>query len=141
MKAPDPFDGFERDVNYWELPDETVELKVDGSGLPAEDRQLRFLVYAGLFDILVEALWEASEDDQERDRRLSRLLGKLQSVEPTLRFDLYEKGDLAQRTELMSRMRGKEVAVTESFLVPRLKEGLNRYEERIRALRAALGEE
>lgn len=93
-----------------------------------------------LFDLLVEALWGASEDDPERERQLSRVLGRFQSVEPTLRFDLYEKGDLAQRTELMSRMRGKDVAVTESFLLPRLEEGLTLYEERIEALRAALGQ-
>ncbi len=140
MRGEDPFAGFERDVNYWELPDDTVELTVDGSELPTEDRQLRFLVYAGLFDLLIGALWNAYEDDHERERQLSRVLGKFQSAEPTLRFDLYEKGDLAKRTELMSRMRGKDVAVTESFLLPRLEQGLELYEERVEALRAALGD-
>jgi hypothetical protein len=141
VRGEDPFAWFERDVNYWELPDETVELALDDLDLPQEDRQLRFLVNAGLFDMLMEVLWQVCESDEERGREAARILGKLQSVEPTLRFDLFEKGDVAQRTELMSRMRGKEVAVTESFLLPRLEHGLHAYEERIEALRAALRQE
>jgi len=140
VRAKDPFAGFEHDLNYWELPDETVELTIGDHDLPQEDRQLRFLVYAGLFAKLMDALWEACEIDGERVREAARILGKFQSVEPTLRFDLFEKADKAQRTELMSRMRGKDVAISESFLLPRLERGLHVYEERIDALRAALRE-
>jgi hypothetical protein len=141
LRGQDPFAGFERDVNYWELPDETADLAVGDQDLPKEERQLRFLVYAGTFDMLMDALWAACESDEERGREAARILGKLQSVEPTLRFSLYEGADLARRTELMSRMRGKEVAVTEHFLLPRLQEGLELYEDRIESLRAALREE
>jgi hypothetical protein len=141
LRGQDPFAGFERDVNYWELPDETAELIVADQDLPKEDRQLRFLVNTGIFDMLMDALWATCENDEARDREAARILGKFQSVEPTLRFSLFEGSDLAQRTELMSRMRGKEVAVTEHFLLPRLHEGLELYEERIEALREALRDE
>jgi hypothetical protein len=141
LRGQDPFAGFERDVNYWELPDETADLTIGDQDLPKEDGQLRFLVNAGTFDMLMDALWATCESDEERGREAARILGKLQSVEPTLRFSLYEGADLARRTELMSRMRGKEVAVTEHFLLPRLQEGLELYEDRIEALRAALREE
>jgi hypothetical protein len=140
MNTTHPFQGFERDLNYWELPDETVELALEGRDLPESERQRRFIAYAGLFDLLIEALWAAYETDEERDREATRVLAKLQSVEPTLRFSLYEEGDLTRRAELSSRMRGKEVAVTEHFLLPRLEHGLGLYEERIEALRAALRE-
>jgi hypothetical protein len=141
VKNEDPFEGFERDLNYWEIPDETVELTLPDEDLPDDERQLRFLVHTGLFDLLMEALWAACEGDDEREEAAARILSKLQSVEPTLRFDLFEKGDQTQRTELMSRMRGKEVAVTESFVLPYLERGLLLYEDRIEALRAALREE
>jgi hypothetical protein len=140
VRADDPFQGFERDLNYWELSDETVELALDARDLPRDERQRRFAAYVGLFDMLIEALWAAAETDEERDREATRVLGRLQSVEPTLRFSLYEKSDLTRRAELASRMRGKEVAVTQHFLLPRLEEGLGLYEDRIEALRAALRE-
>jgi hypothetical protein len=140
VKGEDPFGRFERDVNYWDLPDETVELSLDEQDLPREDRQLRFMAYAVLFDMLMEALLDVCESDEERAQEAARILAKFQSVEPTLRFDLFEKEDQTQRTELMSRMRGKEVAATEHFLLPRLQDGLDLYEDRIEALRAALRE-
>jgi len=140
VRADDPFQGFERDLNYWELPDETMELALGASDLPRDERQRRFVAYVGLFDLLIEALWAACDNDEERDHEATRVLWKFQSVEPTLRFSLYGQSDLTRRAELASRMRGKEVAVTEHFMLPRLEEGLGLYEDRIEALRAALRE-
>jgi hypothetical protein len=140
MKAPDPFAGFERDVNYWELPDEKVELAFENPDLPEEDRQLRFLVYAGLFDLLVEATAASGETEEERDRQLSRILGKLQSVEPTLRFSLFEKSNKAEGLELITRMRGKDIVLTQEWLLPRLDRDIAIYQERIKALTAAIQE-
>lgn len=137
MRANDPFHGFERDLNYWEVPEETIEVMVeDPDG--EDDRQLRFLLYAGLFDLLVEALWEACEDDEERDRSLSALLGRLQSVDPTLRFWLFHDRQRAEDLELVTRMRGKDIVLTEEWMLPRLERDIGIYEERIEALRAAL---
>lgn len=137
MNGEDPFAGFERDLNYWEVSNEKVELTIPDDVVD-DDRELRFLVYTGLFDLLMETLWAHCEDESERDHEGARILSKVQSVEPTLRFSLYQDTDVAQRTELMARMRGKDVAVSEHFLVPRLERGLLMYEERIEALRAAL---
>jgi len=138
VRAEDPLAGFERDLNYWEVPDESVEIAVEDGSLPDDDRQLRFVLYAGLFDLLVEALWDACQDDQERDRRLARVLGKFQSVEPTLRFWLFHNSRKAEGLELVTRMRGKDIALHQEWLVPRLKRDIGVYRDRIGALTAAL---
>lgn len=140
MRGEDPFAGLERDLSYWDLPEETVEIALEGHSLPEEEQQLRFLAYAGLFDLLVEALAESCETDQERDRELAGILGKFRSVQPTLRFWLFEKSQEAEGLELVSRMRGKDIAVTEEWMVPRLAHDMAIYGERIAALRAALSE-
>jgi hypothetical protein len=127
-------------VNYWEVPDEAVEVAVEDPP-SAEDRQLRFLLYAGLFDLLVEALWESCEDDRERDRRLSLVLSKFQSVEPTLRFWLFHNSQKAEGLELVTRMRGKDIALHQEWLVPRLERDIGIYRDRIDALKVALGGE
>jgi hypothetical protein len=141
VRGEDPFAGFAHDLDYWQLEDETETLTLIDEGLPAEDRQVRFLAYAGLFDLLVETLWDRCDDDPERDRQLSRILGKLQSVEPTLRFSLFEKTNQAEGLELVTRMRGKDIAVTEEWLLPRLERDMAIYRERIEALRAKLGDQ
>jgi hypothetical protein len=140
LNGLDPFAGLEHDVNYWELPDETATLTFDHGGLPAQDRQLRFLTYTGLFDLLVEAVWESCETDGERERRLSRILGRFKSLEPTLRFALFEKSNEVEGLELVSRMRGKDIAVTEGWLLPRLERDVEIYRERIEAMKMALRE-
>jgi hypothetical protein len=140
MRAPDPFAGFEGDVNYWELPDETAELTVENHALPEDDRQLRFLVYAGLFDLLVEALAASAETNEELEGRLFRILGKFQSVEPTLRFSLFDRGKQAEGLELITRMRGKDIVLTQEWLLPRLERDIGVYQSRIVALQAALEE-
>jgi hypothetical protein len=140
MTVEDPFDGFERDLNYWELPDEVVPLAVDDADGRGEDRRLRFVLYAGLFDLLVDALWESCHDDEERERRLSRVLSKLQSVEPTLRFWLCQNRQRAEGLELVTRMRGKDISMTEEWMLPRLERDIAIYRDRIGALKAVLEE-
>jgi hypothetical protein len=138
MRSQNPLAGLERDLNYWEVPDDTVELKVENDDLLEADRQLRFHVYAGLFDMLVEAADAACENEEERNGQLSRLLGKLQSVEPTLRFSLFDGGKQAEGLELITRMRGKDIVLTQEWLLPRLDRDIGIYRERIEALAAAL---
>jgi hypothetical protein len=140
VRGENPFAGVEHDLDYWQLQDETETLALIDEGLPAEDRQARFVAYAGLFDLLVEALWDRCDGDTERGRQLSRILSKFQSVEPTLRFSLFEKGKQVEGLELVSRMRGKDIAVTEEWLLPHLERDMGIYRARIVALQAALRE-
>ncbi len=138
MRAADPFEGFELDLSYRQRRDQPVEVSLDGEGLPDDERQLRLLAYAGMFDLLVEALMEACETDEERDGRLSWILGKLQSAEPIVRFNLFENSQLAKDLELISRMRGKDIVMTREWLLPKLDRDMGVYRRRIEALDAAL---
>jgi hypothetical protein len=118
LVGEDPFAGFESDLNYWEVANETAMLAFDDEGLSPDDRQLRFIAYAGLFDLLLEALWDRCDTDEGRDRRLSGILARFESIEPTLRFSLFEKSNQAEGLELVSRMRGKDIALTQEWLLP-----------------------
>jgi len=138
VRGEDPFEGFERDLNYWDVPDDTVDVALEDGNAPDDDRQLRFVLYAGLFDLLVEALWDAGEADEERQARLARVLGRFQSVEPTLRFWLFHNNQEAEGLELVIRMRGKDIALHQEWLVPRLQRDIGLYRDRIAALTAAL---
>jgi hypothetical protein len=100
--------------------------------------RLRFELNAGLFALLNDALALASDSDAELEQRLSGLLAKVKSVEPTLRFDLFEKRTDVERTEMVARMRGRDIAVTEEWMIPRLREDILAYRARIQALEAAL---
>lgn len=86
----------------------------------------------------MEAVWEACEDDPERERRLAWLLGKLQSVEPTLRFWLFHNSQRTEGLELVTRMRGKDIALHQDWLVPRLERDIGVYRDRVDALKAVL---
>jgi len=87
-----------------------------------------------------EAACGACATDEERVERLSGALRLVESAEPALRFALFEKSGLAERQELVARMRGKEIAATEGWMIPRLREDIAAYRERIEALRRTLEE-
>jgi hypothetical protein len=138
MKGPDPLEGFDLDPETVSADNVTVLLTPDQA--PDDERAARFLVYLGLFDILAEAVHEACDDDEERATRYAALLGQVESVEPVLRFRLFERRRRAESQELISRMRGREIAVTRNWLIPRLEELITACRARIEALRLALEE-
>jgi hypothetical protein len=141
MMQDDPFQGFEADIDYWNLPDETEEIPVPSRiSLPEEEMQRRYILYAGMFDALVERLCSSSRSDVDLVRRLSEIRGRLRSLEPTLRFDLYEKRKQNDDQELVARMRGRGVAVTSEWMIPRLHRDIEIYRERIRSLERAFEE-
>jgi len=100
--------------------------------------RLRFELYAGVFALLTDALAISADSDDELERRLSALLRTVETVEPTLRFDLFEKRSNVERTELVARMRGRDIAVTQGWMIPRLREDILAYRARIQALEAVL---
>ena len=140
LSGRDPYEGFERDLDYWHSSGETVSVPTPAGTEMAEPDRLRFEVYTGLFALLTDALADSMDDDEELERRLSALLGRIQSVEPTLRFDLFEKKSQVERTEMVSRMRGRDIAVTQEWMIPRLREDIVAYKDRIGALRRTLRE-
>ncbi len=108
--------------------------------LDGDERRLRFALYVGLFDLLAERAVEASADEAEAIAVLTRAAADLRSAEPALRFARHERGRLTDRRELVARIRGREVAVTNEWLVPRLRDDIEMYRSRIEALRRAVGE-
>jgi len=134
----DPFEGFARDLDYWHASGDTVSVPTPAGTEMVEPDRLRFELYTGLFALLTDALAESVGSDQDLERRLSALLGRVQSVEPTLRFDLFEKKGQVERTEMVSRMRGRDIAVTQEWMIPRLREDMAAYRARIHALQEVL---
>jgi len=111
-------------------PADTIALLVpDWSG---EDASLS-LLYVGLFDLLAERA--AGESGGEI---LSSLLHAVRSAAPGIRFELWERIREVRDKELVVRMRGREIAMTNGWLLPRLESETQAYEERIAALRRAI---
>lgn len=141
MNGPDPFEGLERDLDFWNVSDKTVELAVPGDpDLPAEDGHLRFVLYAGLFDLLTDQAVLAAESEEEAVEVIDHALSSVNAVEPTLRYELFERGSTAERQELVVRMRGREVAMTREWVIPHVEQDIEAYQARIAALRRAIEE-
>lgn len=139
MNGPDPLEGFERDLDHHRARSAVVEVPVPEAA-PSGDREARYVLCLGLLDLLVDAL-EARCEDPADASRLRRALRHLQSLEPVLRFDLFEASRSAEAQDLVARMRDKEVAMTSRWLVPRLEALVEAGTRRLAALRAALEED
>jgi len=114
-------------------------LSVPGeSGDHEEEGPLRFMVYVGLFDMLTDAVADGHSEPGERRDVLERLYRTVQAAEGPLRFALFDEGGRAEQRELISRMRGKDIAMTREWMIPRLHRDIAAYRARIEALRAAL---
>jgi len=122
-----------------ELGDATVApgtVAVDLPEAPGSDDRARFLVYVGLVDLLAEA--SMPDDGEEAVRILSSSLSAVRSIQPTFRFALFERSSLTESRELIARMRGKDIALTSEWMLPRLRRDIDAYNARIAGLRAAL---
>jgi len=121
------------------VPDERVRMELPPNvPLPEDPSRRRFLLYVGLFDLLAEASLARSETDDGRTRLLESALTAVRSAEPALRFARHERSQLTERREVTARMRGKDIALTSEWMLPRLRQDIDRYQARIAALRAAL---
>jgi len=103
---------------------------------PETDGRVRFLAYVGLVDLLADA--SVPNDPEAAVRALSEWLSAVRSTEPTLRFALFERSSLTESRELVARMRGRDIALTSEWMLPRLRQDIEAYRARIAALRAAL---
>lgn len=122
-----------------ELGDATVApgtVALDLPEAPGSGDRARFLVYVGLVDFLAEALMPG--DREESVRILSASLSAVRSIQPTFRFALFEQSSLTESRELIARMRGKDIALTSEWMLPRLRGDIDAYNARIAGLRAAL---
>jgi hypothetical protein len=99
----------------------------DRADLPASDDELRSIVVAGLVDLVAE---DAGS--------LAAGLATVATMIATGRFALYERATAAEQQERAARMRGFEIGLTRSWLIPRLRTDIESYTARISALERAL---
>jgi hypothetical protein len=138
MSTPDPLDEM-----VWGLDARVADGRVvsvtlpDRDDLPGSDAELHSIVVAGLVDLVAEA-------DQggkgASPARFAHALAAVEAIIPVARFSLYEGTKTAEQHERAARMRGFEIGLTRSWLLPRLHDDIAAYEARIGALRVALGE-
>jgi hypothetical protein len=133
----DPFKGIEADLDFERADPRTVEVPLP-AGAPADEAEARFLLSVGLFDLLAEAA--EGTGPEEAAARLDTLLSRVEAVEPTVRFWLFEQSGRAEEYELLARMRGRDVAMMREWLLPRLRRDIEAYRARVQALRQVLGE-
>jgi hypothetical protein len=120
-------DGLGRD----DLTADVVEL--DGADWSRFGADAATLAYAGLAHLLATRL-----PAEDRERVIARLDGVLLAHEGKLRYRAFELASRAEHLERSARMQGAEVRATRDWLLPRLEADIDRYGERIRALRALL---
>lgn len=142
MTSADPLADAVASVGDATVPDERVTMELPPNvPLPEDPSRRRFLLYVGVFDLLAEASLARPETDGGRVGQLESVLRVVRSAEPALQFALHERSELTKRRELMARMRGKDIALTSEWMLPRLRQDIDQYRARIAALRAALGED
>ena len=134
-----PLAGLEADLDFERASEATVTLHVPAdAGLPRDPRQLRMAVYLGVYDLLAERAVEDAGEVGAGTAALERALRLVEASDGPLRFALFERRSRAEAQELVARMRGKEVAMTEGWMLPRLEQDIAAYRERVAALRRAL---
>jgi hypothetical protein len=106
---------------------------------PGEDGDPRYATLVGLFDAIVEASCRELPTDARRREALADALARVEALVPVLRFELQELRERLRQDELVARARDREIRMTDGWLIPRLHRDIRAYEDRIRALLAALG--
>jgi len=103
------------------------------------DGEIRQIIYAGLYDLLVEACMGERPEDIVAE--LERAVRVVRSAEPSMHFAHSEQASAIAHNERAVRMRDRRNAMTREWLVPRLREDLDAYRRRIEALKVALARE
>lgn len=86
---------------------------------------------AGAVDLVAEAVDPGPEE-------LRAALRELIGAESAFRFELHERAARAEDLERAARMRERDIAMTEGWLVPRLEREIERFERRVAALERAV---
>ncbi|HEX9124462.1 MAG TPA: hypothetical protein VF984_14070 [Actinomycetota bacterium] len=126
------------------VPDVATEVPIDAALAHHDEAELRFFLYAGLFALLAEAVADGETPEMAGDgagvteEQLEGSLRMVRSAEPGVRYARFERRDATERRELMARMRGREIAVTSEWLIPRLDADIHAYRARIAALQDAI---
>ncbi len=102
---------------------------------PARGEEVAYLTLAGAVDLLAERL----PADRSGEEALRAALRTSLGVEGALRFELHEHAERVEALERAARMRRRDIAMTEGWLVPRLEREIERFEARVAALERALG--
>ena len=139
MIASNPLDDAVARMADATVPADIISLAVPDAALPEEPGERRFLLYVGLYDLLAEASLTAATD-AERERLLAHASAGAMSAEPVLRFARHERSTRANNLEMITRMRGREIGMTDRWLVPRLERDITAYGARIDVLRRAIEE-
>jgi len=141
MIASNPLDDAVARMADATVPAEIISLALhDAPALPEEPAERRFLLYVGLYDLLADVSLTAAATDAERERLLAHASAGAMSAEPVLRFARHERSTHAQNLEMITRMRGREIGMTDRWLVPRLERDIAAYRARIDALGRAIEE-
>lgn len=118
-----------------------LDVAPDPAGAPLEGiADPGFALLVGLFDVLIEEALAALPDEDARQRALAGALGEVEGLAAVMRFELHGLRERLRQDELAARVREREIAMTEGWLLPRLRDDVAAYEARLGALRAALRE-
>jgi hypothetical protein len=139
--AANPLEEAIASIDDTTVSDDLVVLALtDRPDLPEDLRQRRFLVYVGLYDLLAEASLSGLPTEREQEDLVARGMSSTIAAEPVLKFARHDRSSRAEQLELITRMRGKEIGMTDRWLVPRLELDIAAYRARIDALRRAIEE-
>jgi hypothetical protein len=103
----------------------TLPVPVEAHDAP----ETAYLLLSGAVDLLAE---RAAATETGLRQALRELIG----AESVLRFEIYERVRRAEELERAARMREREIAMTERWLVPRLHREVHLFERRVEALEA-----
>ncbi len=110
----------------------------ESSDIPVDPSERRFILEAGLFDLVVEAALTELPTDEERLNRLEDSVRSVESLIPVTRYAWFDGSEETRKRELSARMYQREIDQTTSWMLPRLERDIEAYRARIVALRAAI---
>ena len=132
MSMQDVLNQMLRDLRPEVVDGRLVSVRVpEDADPPAADADLSSIVVAGLVDLVIEA---AAAPDARRELT-GRALSAVEAIIPPARYAFFEQATGIEHHERAARMRGFEIRLTRSWLVPRLEGDIAAYRARIDALR------
>lgn len=139
MTDPGSIQAMVRDLDFEVVAPDAVQVDLpDLPGIPQDPAEWRFVLEAGLFDIVVEAELRTLDSDQDRLRRIDAAVRSVESLLPVTRYAFYDRSEEMRKRELSSRMHRREIDTTTGWMLPRLQRDIESYRARIDALRAAI---
>lgn len=130
-----------RDLDFEQVADEFTDAVLpESSDILVDPSERRFILEAGLFDIVVEAALSDLPTDEERLNRLEDAVRSVESLIPVTRYAWFDGSKETRKHELSTRMYRREIDQTANWMLPRLERDIETYRARIAALRAAIEE-